>query len=108
METDLGQGHVECGKCSTSDASALSDIAAADGLRRKITARTWAADGAGWLDKAAGREGKRGCKKVCVMNYYPLIKVHVDFFRPFQPCCWSIFRILFQCCEEFSGISASS
>lgn len=41
IKTDLGmgQGHVECGKCSTSDASALSDIAAADGLRRKITAR---------------------------------------------------------------------
>lgn len=58
----MGQGHVECGKCSTSDASALSDIAAADGLRRKITAR----GGRGWIRK--GPDGKRGggAKKVCV------------------------------------------
>lgn len=58
----MGQGHVECGKCSTSDASALSDIACADGLRRKITAR-----GGGGLDKeGARREERRRQKKVCV------------------------------------------
>lgn len=59
METDLGQGHVECGKCSTSDA------AAADGLRRKITA--WTRTGGSWIRKGQ-RDGKRGGqkKKVCV------------------------------------------
>lgn len=58
----MGQGHVECGKCSTSDASALSDIAAADGLRRKITAR------GGRCRIRKGPDGKRGggAKKVCV------------------------------------------
>lgn len=101
METDLGQGHVECGKCSTSDAAA-----AADGLRRKITAWT-----RGWLDKERGKGmGKEAARKksVCVMNYYPLIKVHVDFFRPFQPCCSSIFsnfsNFCCKCCKEFSSL----
>lgn len=53
----------------------------------------------GWLDKERGKGmGKEAARKksVCVMNYYPLIKVHVDFFRPFQPCCSSIFSNFFQ------------
>lgn len=57
----MGQGHVECGKCSTSDAAA----AAADGLRRKITA--WTRTGGGWIRKGAkGWEKRRPEKKVCV------------------------------------------
>lgn len=53
--------------------AALPDFAA-DGIRRKITAAT-AARG---LEAAGG-----GAAKKCVMNYYPPIKVHVDFFLSF-------------------------
>lgn len=96
----MGQGHVECGKCSTSDASALSDIACADGLRRKITAR---GGGRGRIRK--GPDGKRGGgKKKCVCNeLLPSDKSACRLFSPFSNVAR---RFLFQCCKAFYAYAA--